>query len=300
MKRHAKQLIRLMRPAVLCLGGAALLLLGLHAIQYIGVAHAAAQAVPDPIGATQVTADATIAGVETYGPVLFAMYFFYAIASRLVAKYAASSWFAEGKRLAYTTGALGVAGAALQAQVGGAPWQVILAAATAAAFKVITPTVTPASARDTQSGRAPVRAVMALALTGAIVAGAGFIAVSCGPKTTAILNAALDCTTEARRDLVAAMTPTATSAINKIADPSTGKITTDALQALFSGASLKSEAGIVVACAEAKAIELIAKLVPIPGRTTVAAAGATLDVVSLHGAFAGQFPGATFQTGPGQ
>jgi len=82
---------------------------------------------------------------------------------------------------------------------------------------------------------------------------------ACGPKTTAILTDALDCTTQARSDLVAALVPTAESAIQKIADPS-GKVTLDALASLFSGANLKSEAGVIVACAEAK-VRLISPFV---------------------------------------
>ena len=115
---------------------------------------------------------------------------------------------------------------------------------------------------------------------------------ACGPKTTAIIDAALDCTTQSRADLVTALVPTAESAIQKIADPS-GKVTLDALASLFSGANLKSEAGVIVACVEAKAIALFGTLLASP---RVAGGPAPLDVNSLRLALAMQFPGVSFRT----
>jgi hypothetical protein len=123
--------------------------------------------------------------------------------------------------------------------------------------------------------------------------GSGFAGgFGCGPKSTAVLNAALDCTTPARNDLVVALTPTAVAAIHKIADPS-GKITVDALKALFSGASLESEAGVIVACVEAHAIEVIATLLPTSGLT---GDKERIDGLALRNAFAAQFPGIVFKT----
>jgi hypothetical protein len=108
---------------------------------FYGLVYAAV----DPLGTAQTSVDVGVGLVATYGPVLGGMYLLYQLTSRLVAKYASSSWFAKGKRLAIATGALGIAGAALQAQVVGSPWNVIVMAAIAAAFKLITPTVTPTS-----------------------------------------------------------------------------------------------------------------------------------------------------------
>ena len=111
------------------------------------------------------------------------------------------------------------------------------------------------------------------------------------------MDVGLDCTIPARKDLVAALVPTAVSAIGKIADPS-GKITTDALKALFSGASLQGEAGIIVACVEARAIELIAPLLGISstGNLVPAAEKNHLDGGALRQAFSAQFPGVLFKT----
>jgi len=120
---------------------------------------------------------------------------------------------------------------------------------------------------------------------------------ACGPKTTAILTDALDCTTQARSDLVAALVPTAESAIQKIADPS-GKVTLDALASLFSGANLKSEAGVIVACAEAKAIVLLGTLLTAPSSPTAARLAAVFDINSARLALAQQFPGTQFRTEP--
>jgi hypothetical protein len=281
------------------------------------VAHAAG----DPLGTAQTSVDGGIGLVTTYGPVLGSMYLLYQLASRLVAKYARTSWFAKGKRLAITTGVLGVAGAALQAQVAGSPWNVIALAAIAAVFKLLTPTVpssnnssnpsTPSDPASPVDPTVPPASLPTVPLAGplaraekVVALGALFLVLGivisdsgCGPTSTAVLNAALDCTTPARNDLVDALTPTAVTAIRKIADPS-GKITTDALKALFSGASLNSEAGVIVACAEARAVEFLAALLPIPLAAT-SAQGVDKDHVDgpvLRAALASQFPGVVFKT----
>ena len=107
------------------------------------VFHGMACAAGDPLGTAQASVDGGIGLVTTYGPVLSSMYLLYQLASRLVAKYARSSWFAKGKRLAIATGVLGVVGATLQVQVAGSPWNVIALAGIAAVFKLLTPTVPP-------------------------------------------------------------------------------------------------------------------------------------------------------------
>lgn len=275
-----------------------------------GLAHAAG----DPLGTAQTSVDGGIGLLTTYGPVLGSMYLLYQLASRLVAKYARASWFARGKRLAVVTGALGVAGAALQAQVAGAPWNVIALAAIAAAFKLLTPTVcpegNPSPPDDPNSSPAGITTVpltgsleraekivtlgtllLAVGIGGSVIGSNG-----CGPGSTAVLSAALDCTTSPRNDLVTALTPTAVTAIGKIADPN-GKITVDALKALFSGASLDSEAGVIVACVEARAVELLATLLPIPHvMTSAQGVKDHIDVPALREAFAAQFPAVVFKT----
>jgi len=116
-----------------------LLSAGVLLFVFCGMACAAG----DPLGTAQTSVDGGIGLFTTYGPVLGSMYLGYQLASRLVAKYAQSSWFAKGKRLAIATGVLGVAGATLQVQVAGSSWNVIALAAIAAVFKLLTPTVTP-------------------------------------------------------------------------------------------------------------------------------------------------------------
>lgn len=106
---------------------------------------ARAQAAVDPLPIAQGSVDGVMGTIATYGPVIGGMYLLYSIASTLVARYRADGWLAQGKRLAWVTGTLGVAGAALQAQIAGSPWTVIAAAAAAMAFKLLTPTITPTS-----------------------------------------------------------------------------------------------------------------------------------------------------------
>jgi len=250
----------------------------------------------DPLSTAQASVDGGFGLIATYGPVLGGMYLLYQLASRLVAKYARSSWLAKGKRLALSTGVLGVIGAALQAQIAGSPWNVIALAAIAAAFKLLTPTV-PVTVDSIQPpANAVSRAVALGMLVTAIGMGGAMIGSNgCGPKSTAVLNAGLDCTTPARNDLVDALTPTAETAIRKIADPD-GTVTTAALKALFSGASLESEAGVIVACVEARAIELLATLVPTPHVVIASADKARVDGPALRAALAAQFPGIVFKT----
>lgn len=277
------------------------------------VFHGLACAAGDPLGTAQTSVDGSIGLVTTYGPVLGSMYLIYQLASRLVAKYAGSSWFAKGKRLAIATGMLGVAGAALQALVVGSPWNVIALAAIAAAFKLLTPTVlTPTMllndpnppsdpvalssstvpAAGTSTGKIGTLGVVILAfgIGSSVIGGYG-----CGATSMAVLSVPLDCTTSARNDLVTALTPTAVTAIRKIVDPS-GKVTVGALKELFSEASLNSEEGIIVACIEARAVEFLASLLPIPRTVTTSVSQDGIDGVALREALAAQFPGVVFKT----
>ena len=137
-------------------------------------ALAFAQVVGDPLGVATSSADGGISLLVTYGPVVGGMYLAYAWASRILARRAESSalaaWFSRGKRLAIATGTLGIAGAALQAQVTGGPWTVIAMAAVAAFFKLITPTVTaaPTASRSSQVGHARPAMMLGLALAGGL------------------------------------------------------------------------------------------------------------------------------------
>jgi hypothetical protein len=269
----------------------------LVAVVILFVFHGLACAAVDPLSTAQTSVDGGVGLVVTYGPVLGGMYLLYQLASRLVAKYASSSWFAKGKRLAITTGVLGVAGATLQAQIGGSPWNVIALAGIAAAFKLLTPTVPSASdptlppARVLKAGTLSVL-ILVLGIGGGVVSGYG-----CSPPSTAVLNAAFDCTTQARKDLAAALTPTAVTAIHEIADLS-GTVTVDALKTLFSGASLDNEVGGIVACVEARAVEFIAPLLPTPGVATAALTSdkGSINGLALRAALAAQFLGVVFKT----
>lgn len=88
-------------------------------------------------------ASEVIGVLTTYGPVVSGMYLLYAVSAALIARYRASSWLAQGKRLAIATGLVGVLLAVLQSSLAGSSWTVILAAAVAAAFKLLTPTIVP-------------------------------------------------------------------------------------------------------------------------------------------------------------
>lgn len=104
--------------------------------------------------ATQASAGDLASILATYGPSIGAMYVLYLGARSIVDRATGTedpgrlgrlvAWLRVGKRLAYATSALGILGAALQAALSSAPWTVILAAAVAAAFKLIVP-VPPSS-----------------------------------------------------------------------------------------------------------------------------------------------------------
>jgi hypothetical protein len=150
-----------------------LLLAALPALLLLALPTLAFAQIGDPLGIAAASADGGISLLVTYGPVVGSMYLAYAWASRLVARRAESStlaaWFSRGKRLAIATGTLGIAGAALQAQVTGGPWTVIAMAAVAAFFKLITPTVnaTPsATSRSSQAGHTRPMMMLGLALAG--------------------------------------------------------------------------------------------------------------------------------------
>lgn len=150
----------------------------LYVAHFLGVAHAAAAATVDPVGTAQSSVDGGMTVLTSYGPIIGGMYLAYAVANSLVAKYHGSSWFAQGKRLAIATAALGVAGAALQALAIGTPWSGVLMTAVAAAFKLLSPVVAGApAAKPATAGFAARPLVFGLGMVGlvaiAVVAGAG-------------------------------------------------------------------------------------------------------------------------------
>lgn len=98
----------------------------------------------DPPIAPPGTLDDVLVALSTYGLVPGGMYGLYTIATAIVARYRASSWLAQGKRLAMATGLLGVAGATIQAEFARGGWRVMLLAAGAMAFKLLVPTITQA------------------------------------------------------------------------------------------------------------------------------------------------------------
>jgi hypothetical protein len=129
------------------------------------------------------------------------MYLAYAIGSSLLARYRASSWLAQGKRLAIATSVLGVAGAALQAQVTGAPWTVIAMAGIAAAFKLLTPTVAGApvassAPKTAQAGFVSPRLLAILALSVLAIGSVGYALAGCAAlksEAKATETTAIDC-----------------------------------------------------------------------------------------------------------
>lgn len=155
--------------------------------------------VADPLTGAQGSIDGVLGTLTTYGPVVGGMYLLYAIASALVARYRADSWLAQGKRLAFITGTLGVTGAALQAQIAGSPWTVIAAAAAAMMFKLLTPTVTPVVAKPVASPDSPASPASPASTTKNVVTAALVaLVVSCGgapagDRGAAGLQAGLSC-----------------------------------------------------------------------------------------------------------
>lgn len=151
----------------------------------------------DPLLTAQATTDAGIGLLESAGPIIGGMYLAYALGNSLLAKYRSSSWLAQGKRLAYTTGGIGIAGAALQAQVAGGPWTVIVMAAVAALFKLLTPTVeaAPGPARNPQTGAIEpwVLLMSVVLLGGMVVAGVLNGCATARQRGAASAGAFLDC-----------------------------------------------------------------------------------------------------------
>jgi hypothetical protein len=258
---------RLALAALFC-GVLALTLLLLHAI---------AHADPDPLGTAQASVNGGVGLIETYGPVLGSMYLIYQLASALLAKYASSSWFAQGKRLAIATGVLGIIGAALQAQVAGSPWTVIAMAAIAAVFKLITPTVTPAP----QMGSA-VKAGTIGALLLVVGIGAGVAAPGCATaraRGAAAAGAFIDCEAPEVAAVLPDLLPLARDAV-MLAISGDGHVDTTRLRA--DAAGMRSDLG---KCALAAAI---AALATSPAATPGAAAAAplTIDGLELRARFA--------------
>jgi hypothetical protein len=252
----------------------------------------AANAVPT----AQASADGVIDVIATYGPVIGGMYLIYVTASSLVARYASSSWLAQGKRLAYTTGALGVAGAVLQAEIAGSSWTVVLAAAAAAAFKLLPPTVAGTVTEPTV--RPAIVTLDSLLIvagisTQLIVAGIS-TQLACTARTTAFAQDIwTNCLASERTEAVAVLTPLAESLILAAASADGKLIDAGKLKAATSKANLMTEAGIALECAMASAVT--AFLTPQP--TASGASALLLDPEALRDTWSKIVPsGAHFRT----
>jgi hypothetical protein len=241
----------------------------------------------DVVPAAQASADGFINVIATYGPVIGGMYLIYVIASSLVARYASSSWLAQGKRLAYATGALGVVGAALQAEIVGSSWTVVLAAAAAAAFKLLPPTVSGTVTEPT------VRPALVTLGSLLLVAGIGS-QLACTAQTQAFAQDIwTNCLAPERAEAVAVLIPLTESVILAAASADGKSIDTSKLKAATSKANLMTEAGIVLECAMASAVT--AFLTPQP--TASGASALLLDPGALRDTWSKIAPsGARFRT----
>jgi hypothetical protein len=247
--------------------------------------------VADPLATAGVSTSSAIDILTTYGPVIGGSYLLFSIAQALLARFGASSWFAQGRRLAIATGTLGVVGAALQSQIAGAPWTVILASAVAMAFKLLTPTVTPATP---PTATVKSSASVSLLLLVLIALPLGATQVSCGPKTTALVAGIWDCLAPERAEAVDALTPFAESVILAAASADGKLIDTTKIRAATSKVNLQTEAGVLLECAMASAVTA---LLSQPGIPTSGAAGLVLSPEALRDMWSQVAPsGARFQT----
>jgi len=207
--------------------------------------------VADPLTTAGGSATSAIDILSTYGPVIGGTYLLFAIAQTLLARYRSASWFSRGRRLAVATGVLGVLGAALQSQIAGAPWTVVLAAAVAMAFKLLTPTVAPPPTLPTATvvNASKVSLLVLVALT------LGTSQVSCTPGVRSALAAGLwNCVAPERAEAVDALTPFAESVILTAASADGKLIDTNKIKAATSTANLETETGVVLECAMATAV----------------------------------------------
>lgn len=254
---------------------------------FCGAALAGAPAT-DPLATAGGSATGALDILTTYGPVIGGSYLLFSIAQALLTRYSSSSWFAQGKRLAVATGTLGIIGSALQEQITGAPWTVILAAAVAMAFKLLTPTVTrspistatsTSTATATATATAGNVASVSLLLLSIVGVTLGASQVSCGPKTTALAVGIWDCLAPERAEAVDALTPFAESVILAAASADGKLIDTTKIKAATSKVNLQTEAGVLLECAMASAVTA---LLSQPNTTSATSAAAR---VQSDGAF---------------
>ena len=121
--------------------GALCLLLWPH----LGVAHAHAGAVADPVATSTTSADALLSIALTYGPLWGGMAIAFGLLSTLLQRNQSTHWIAQGRTLALITAAVGLGIAALQAHFGGAPWGGVVMTLVLGIFKLIDPTTVPAA-----------------------------------------------------------------------------------------------------------------------------------------------------------
>ena len=118
--------------------GALLMLLAIH--YCVPAVHA------DPLASAPVAHAVTTAQsgwdvVETYGPIWGAMLLVYGLASAFLAKNESAHWIAQGRMLALVVAGVGLLGAVLEAELGGASWSGVIVTLVGAVKMVISPTV---------------------------------------------------------------------------------------------------------------------------------------------------------------
>lgn len=118
--------------------------------------------------------DAIAAYLTAYGPLVGALTVAYVLVGWGLRRWASNHWLAQGKRLAWATALVGVAGTALQAYVSGTPVSGVIATAVLGVLHIADATVAPA--RAAQSGRVTVVVMAWIGMVGLMVlavAGAG-------------------------------------------------------------------------------------------------------------------------------
>jgi len=150
------------RLAMHCVAGAMVLI---TVPWMIGVARAAAgdaPAVPPP------TPDAIASYLAVHGPFVGVVTLAYVLVGYLLRLNASTHWVAQGKRLAWITAGVGVAGTALQAYTGGTPVSGVVVTAVLGLLHIADAQVTPP--RSSQAGYSRIQVMLLLAGAGIALA----------------------------------------------------------------------------------------------------------------------------------
>lgn len=116
------------------------------------------------------TPDAIAAYLTTCGPIVGGLTLAYVLAGYLLRTYRSSAWLAQGKRLAWATAGLGVAGTALQMFVSGTPIGGVVTTAVIGLIHIADAQVTPPVAPVVGAQKGFTRLSVMLALAGVGVA----------------------------------------------------------------------------------------------------------------------------------